>query len=299
MSTEIYYFSGTGNSLHVAKELQKRIPEAELIPIISLVSKASVKTKGETVGFVFPHYASSLPKLVHAFIEKLDLGSAGYLFAIATRGRTQTMAFSEIDKILKKRGKRLDSHFVFTMPSGSEPLTKSYASNITQERILRLESEMLSRLDSIQRTIVNQEICREKDTGDVTPPPLLAPFMPLVRAITPLLIPLGKLVETTFDFYYDEKCTGCGVCERVCLAERVQMVDGRPVWQEAVKCHGCFACLNFCPEESIQVKSRWFLKSYTEQNGRYHHPEITANDIARQKRGLGRSSQPLLRQKGE
>jgi flavodoxin len=29
MTTEIYYFSGTGNSLYVAKELQKLIPEAD------------------------------------------------------------------------------------------------------------------------------------------------------------------------------------------------------------------------------------------------------------------------------
>ena len=52
---EIYYFSGTGNSLYVAKELQKRIPETNLIPIVSLLSKDIIKTDGETVGFVFPH----------------------------------------------------------------------------------------------------------------------------------------------------------------------------------------------------------------------------------------------------
>lgn len=284
MSTDIYYFSGTGNSLHVAKELQKRIPEARLIPIISLASEESVTTSGETVGFVFPHYASSLPKVVHAFIEKLDLESARYLFAIATRGRTKTMTFVEIDKILSTKGKRLDSSFVFTMPSGSEPLVQSYASKITEERIHRLESEMLARLDPIQRTIVNQEISREEDAGDGTPPPpFLVLFLPLIEAISPFLVRFGKMVETTFDLCYDEKCTDCGVCEYVCPAEKVQMVDGRPVWQETVKCHGCFACLNFCPEESIQVASRWYLKSYTVQNGRYHHPEITARDIAGQK----------------
>jgi hypothetical protein len=31
VSTGIYYFSGTGNSLHVAQELQKRLPETTLI----------------------------------------------------------------------------------------------------------------------------------------------------------------------------------------------------------------------------------------------------------------------------
>ena len=179
----------------------------------------------------------------------------------------------------------IDSFFVFTMPSGSEPLTKDYASRMTEERIQRLESEMLARLEMIRGTIVDREISREPEMGDVTPPRFLVPFLPLIDAVSPLLVPLGKLVETTFDFYYDDKCTGCGVCERVCLAEKVRVVDGGPIWQETVPCHGCFACLNYCPEASIQVKSRWYLKSYTDQNGRYHHPEITANDIARQKEG--------------
>lgn len=283
MSTELYCFSGTGNSLHVARELQKRLPGAELIPILSLENQESVTSHGETVGFVFPHYASTLPKIVRTFIEKLDLGSSTYLFAIVTRGGTKTMAFSEIDEILKKKGRRLDSFFAITMPSGSEPLVKGYADKITTERIQRLEAEMLSRLDSIESVILNRETSREKDPGDLPPPPLLVPLLPLLDAISPYLVRFGKMVESSFDLYQDESCTGCGVCAKVCLAEKVKMIDHRPVWQEAVKCHGCFACLNYCPEESIQVRSKWYLKSYTDQNGRYHHPQIRARDIAAQK----------------
>jgi ferredoxin len=111
----------------------------------------------------------------------------------------------------------------------------------------------------------------------------MVPFLPLLKLLEPLLRPVAKKAETSFEFYFDVKCTGCGVCERVCLGQKIRMVDGRPEWQEEVKCLGCFACLNFCPEESIQVKSTWYMKSQTEQNGRYHHPEITAADIARQK----------------
>ncbi len=284
MSTDIYYFSGTGNSLHLARELQKLLPDAQLIPILSLVSQDSVIATGRTVGLIFPHYASSLPKVVHSFVEKLDLGSAGYLFAIATRGRTRTMAFQEIDRILAARGRQLDAFSVVTMPSGSEPLVKGYASKITAERISRLESEMLAGLDRIQRTIMNHEIMREEEKADPTPPPrFLAPLVPMIQAVSPLLVPLGKLVESSFDFYVDEKCTACGICEKVCLAGKVQMVRRKPVWQETVPCHGCLACLNFCPEESVQVESKWYLRSYTRQNGRYHHPAITASDIADQK----------------
>jgi Pyruvate/2-oxoacid:ferredoxin oxidoreductase delta subunit len=61
------------------------------------------------------------------------------------------------------------------------------------------------------------------------------------------------------------------------------MVSEKPVWQKEVDCYGCFACLNFCPEQSVQIKSTWYLKSHTNENGRYHHPEITAKDIAGQK----------------
>ncbi len=53
MSTEIYYFSGTGNSLHVARELQKRIPETNLIPMVSLLNKDIIEINGETLGLCF------------------------------------------------------------------------------------------------------------------------------------------------------------------------------------------------------------------------------------------------------
>ena len=68
MSTEIYYISGTGNSQHLAKEMQKRIPETELIPIVSLFDDDIIKTSGKAVGFVFP---------VHVFltIRKIKTGT--------------------------------------------------------------------------------------------------------------------------------------------------------------------------------------------------------------------------------
>ncbi|MGZ7067312.1 MAG: hypothetical protein ACXVHT_03350, partial [Methanobacterium sp.] len=61
MGTEIYYFSGTGNSLHVAKELQKRIPKTKLIPIVSLLNKENIEIISDTVGFVFPIHLAMAP----------------------------------------------------------------------------------------------------------------------------------------------------------------------------------------------------------------------------------------------
>jgi flavodoxin len=201
MSTEIYYFSGTGNSLHVAKELQRRIPETSLVPIVSLLDKESIETRAETVGFVFPQYAATVPKVVAKVLKKFDPTSAGYLFAIATRGGTVCRAFADVDKLLSKKGRRLDSYFLLTMPSGSEPLVETFSEYITEERIARLESEMLARLDAIQGIITAQEVNREEDLSglDVPPPDIIKPIMPFIKILGPILLPLGKLAESSFD----------------------------------------------------------------------------------------------------
>jgi Pyruvate/2-oxoacid:ferredoxin oxidoreductase delta subunit/flavodoxin len=284
MSTEIYYFSGTGNSLHIARELQRRMPETRLIPIVSLLDVEPVKAGAEAVGFVFPQYASMAPRIVEGFIERLDLGLAEYLFAVATRGGTGCMAFGEIDKILKKKGRRLDAFWVITMPSGSAVIIRDPEAQITPEKIARLEAEAQRRLDSLHGIIVGREAHRDEDLGGIAPPPgFMVPFMPLISLLGPVLLPLGKLAESRFDFYTDSRCNGCGLCETMCLARKIEVVDGKPLWPRGAKCFGCFACLNYCPQQSIQIRSSWYLKSYTEQNGRYHHPSITAHDIAEQK----------------
>lgn len=64
MGPEIYYFSGTGNSLYVAKELQKRIRETKLISIVNLLNRDFIKFSSDTVGFVFPIHLAMAPAQV-------------------------------------------------------------------------------------------------------------------------------------------------------------------------------------------------------------------------------------------
>jgi flavodoxin len=142
MSTEIYYFSGSGNSLHVAQELQRRIPGASLIPLVSLLDKDVIKTNAETVGFVFPTHGMISPIPVRKFLKKVDLGSAEYLFAIATRGGTKFLGFPKIEKLLGKQGKRLDARFVLNM-TNNDPKFEVYDIP-TEEDFAKIESEVRS-----------------------------------------------------------------------------------------------------------------------------------------------------------
>jgi ferredoxin/flavodoxin len=283
--TEIFYFSGTGNSLYAAKELQKRLPDTELTPILQAMGEDAHRPRGEAVGLIFPLYATTTPKIVDRFIKKLDPRDVRYLFAVATRGGTVCNAFIQIDKLLRPKGRQLDAYFILNMPGCSDPLMEDFPVKMSEDRLARLHAAVDRRMDSIEEVIADRKADRSEDLSakGATPPPILRPFIPILDIIAPVLLPLGKIAESRFDFYADTDCNGCGVCEQVCLACKIKMVDKRPLWQRAVKCYGCFACLNFCPVHSVQVKSKWYLKSYTPVNGRYHHPAIGVRDIAAQK----------------
>jgi Pyruvate/2-oxoacid:ferredoxin oxidoreductase delta subunit len=271
MSLEIYYFSGTGNSLFAAKELQKLIPEAELIPVVSLLNKKVIETKGETVGFVFPLHLTTVPVPVREFLKKLDLKQTKYIFSLITRTGTFSLADIHIKKILKKKGKALNSSFILNMPdnspTGLKPGqgNKNWINHITDEKILKLDSEAKSNLEIFQKIIINKEKYPENNS------PFIKYFLEFIISL------LTEKSNTILNFYYYSTCSGCGICEKVCPSARVKMVDGKPLWQKDVKCFYCYACFNYCPSQSI------LLKNYTDKSGRYFHPGITVNDIAGQK----------------
>jgi len=281
MSTEIYYFSGTGNSLYVAKELQKRIPDSIIIPIVSLLNKKVIQTQGKTVGFVFPVHALTIPIAVKKFIRKAEMKSSEYLFAIATRDGSIFRGFKKIDKLLKKKNKHLNSHFILNM-CNNESRHKGYKIP-SESDILSLEKVAQEKLDAIQNIIINKMTSREIDVNYSDG----FTYHPILNYLLEKLVLLGMTVAEYIGgvnyFYIDTRCNGCGICEKVCLSKKIKIKDNKPIWQKNVLCYMCFACLNYCPKKSVQIKDIPGVKSYTRENGRYSHPYATVEDIAGQK----------------
>lgn len=268
----IYYFSGTGNSLHVARELEQRLPGTTLIPIVSLLDEARIESGAETVGFVFPTYLTSVPAPVRQFLKKLDVSSSRYIFAVITRIGTFCVADTYVAKALKKKGKTLDASFILNMannsPTGLKPVgDKNWTRQIMPEKIAALETAVQSMLDSIQECIVARK--KHFRPGSSA---LAAAFLEAVMSF------LTENTKREIPFYTDSTCNGCGICEKVCLANKIRMSDAKPVWDRGVPCYYCYACFNFCPVQAILVK-----KLYTEKNGRYFHPAVNAHDIGAQK----------------
>lgn len=273
MEKEIYYFSGTGNSLHVARELSKRMEDVELKPMVKSLNTGEMKTKSKIVGFVFPLYFTTLPFPVRDFIKKLDVTSADYLFSVVTRIGTLSVANTNVERLLKKKGKMLDAQFLINMASNSPTgLTpgkgdEKWVQKISPDKVNELEKGVQKELGKIVKVINDKEKYPNSN--------LLKPFYILLERLMYLLT---HKTNVDIGYYTDDSCTSCGICEKVCPSGKVKLENGKPVWLENEKCFYCFACFNACPTQSILIG-----KKYTKKDGRYFHPDITYKDIAEQK----------------
>jgi ferredoxin len=279
MSATIYYFSGSGNSLFVARELQKRVPGSELIPLVSLLSRERIRAESETIGFVFPVHCTTLPVPVKQFLAKLELDSNKYLFAVVTQGGAwPRLVELHLEQIVKEKGRRLDAFFSVKMPwSSPVGLMPVYIPGMIEypkpeEKISVMTSSARKKLDLVQNVIEG----RNSAPADDFPRSIGLPFK---QVVCKLMGPATTGIETnSIDFYADGDCTGCGTCAEVCLSQRISMVDGEPVWQEDVQCYFCYACFSFCPEQAVMVRD-----VYSKKGDRYFHPDVTPVDIAAQK----------------
>jgi ferredoxin len=280
MSTEIFYFSGTGNSLHVARVLQKVLPGSKLTSIISLLKKENFTVKADVVGLVFPVHGFTIPYTVKDFIQRANLEHSEYIFSVATKGGSPDQVMEELSQCLRKNGQRLSAHFSITMFT-NDCMFKcpySHGSFAPTEAML---SEMRKKIDKKVKGIADVVSKREEHLeGDED---YKYEVSPLIQNASILFLKFlgGKNIQGSF--YADENCIGCGICKKVCPSDRIKIIDSRPDWNEAIYCHRCYACLNYCPSQAIQITSKWYKPSFTKEQDRYSHPFATIKEIQEQK----------------
>ena len=99
MGNIVFYFSGTGNSLKVAKSLAKELGDCE---IISMTKPYNLTKKYDSIGFVYPVYFWGLPKRVIEFVENMNLDNNknSYYYSIATYGGLAGNAVYQLYELL-------------------------------------------------------------------------------------------------------------------------------------------------------------------------------------------------------
>ena len=224
----IFYFSGTGNSLDAAMQLQG---EEKRIDIAECMRKGDYHfsiEEGENVGFVFPVYFGGLPSIVQVFLSRISFDTAPkYLYAVLTCGGSMFGAGNMAAKALAKRGLELHAAFSVVMPDNYIFLFEP-ESEEAQSTKLQLAQKKLSAI----RKCVEQR--KHNDVSSTL----------LNRTVSAAMYPLYVRGRKTEKFYTDDQCIGCATCVKRCPANAMIMEGGRPKWikEKCIHCMSCIRC---------------------------------------------------------
>jgi ferredoxin len=250
----VYVFTGTGNSLKVAKDIAAALGDCDIISMGS-DTQYDLPEGYESIGFVLPTYYRGEPRKVREFISRLNLqhNRNAYYYTVVTAGKFAGNTPCHIKKLLKKKGITLNygntldmfSNYVISYDMRDTIVEETKQSEIDFEPILQdIKNRRTNKVAGIE---LLQEIAYR------------------------LLI---KLVPE-MDKYYSvsDDCIKCGICKKVCPVGNVDLdTTGRPYFKH--HCEQCVACIQFCPKKAINYKNK------TQSRGRYTHPAIKYTDLA-------------------
>lgn len=247
----IFYFSGTGNSLTTAKRLAEQLNDQVMAMNTALKFKDEFTNK--RIGFVFPVYFYDVPKVVEKFIEKLELASGYYFYAIATCGGEPGNALHSVRELFFKKGLELSYAKAITLPDNTATLLNSHYDLTTlkflQNTIEQIASDILLNTENTAET-------RYK-------------YKAKLLNITTRKFAERELSKKQAD---ETLCVQCHICEKICPAKNIRLIDGKV--NIGNSCDECLACVHWCPQAAIRFNKRSI--SIKQQ---YHHPDIALQDM--------------------
>ena len=251
MSKTIYYFTGTGNSLYVAKKTAENIGCDSVISIATEIKNDNISCESDIIGIITPLYCSALPRIVTEFLKKASFNKNSYIFILVTAGNPfSSAAINEADNILKQNKNRISLGSIFKMPDNAIIIFNPVQQTTTEKNILD------SKLKDVSLSILNKVKSKPFE------------FYPFV--ITGYIF---RYFVKKLDKYFkvDNSCTGCGLCSKVCSLNNIKIENNKPVWQK--NCEMCLACINVCPSKSINYTK------LTKNKNRYINQNIDLKEL--------------------
>lgn len=228
----LYYFTGTGNTLLAAREVQRTLSQRGLQCALHRIEKTDPAQvdPARTLGLGFPIAGFTTYPLVWRFIERLPRSPGAPAFAFATMGGMAFAAMGPLGRILAAKGYRLAGATQISMPANL--WCKRYDPDKTRKRTEK-------GLAHARRFAANLADGKAR----------WRTFPLLGRLLHPLLT--SKRMWSSAPDYVRidrEKCTKCALCVELCPAGAIELN------QEVVlngKCQWCLRCVSYCPEKAL------------------------------------------------
>lgn len=243
----IFYFSGCGNSRHVAETLASGLNDTLIfIPEAAREGKYEYTlAESESLGFVFPVYSWAPPKLVMDFIEKLNIkvgpstgsGTLPYLYFASTCGDECGLTEKIFRKAIEQKGWDLSACFSVKMPETYIGMP-GFKLDTDENARKKIEATDATLTRNIPR-LLNKDYFSEMTIGN---------FAWLKSRV--INKSFNQFATDDSKYLSTEACIHCGKCVEVCPLKNITLEGGRPKWNG--NCTMCMSCYHHCPVNAIQ-----------------------------------------------
>jgi len=234
---DFYYFSGTGNTLLIVKEIAAFFRKNKFKVTIFPIEKTDPQTinKDHIIGLGFPVAAQGTYPFIWQFINDLPPASFTPLFLVDTLMLYSGGILGPIKKIVEKKRYIPLGAKEFIMPSNV--FVKENNNNrkwIIIKRALKKAENFANKLLHGRATWIDL--------------PLYSDLMAMISKS----VGNWKFFESLTPIGVDRsKCTSCGLCEKLCPTHNITLAEFPEFLHHCVLCMRCFS---YCPENAIYFK---------------------------------------------
>lgn len=261
----IFYFTGTGNCLYIARQLAGA--DTELLSIPQMVKQGKYEFEADEIGIVYPIYGHMPPYMVRQFIQQVQL-RAGYKFAVLTYGARKCDAVEIWDRISRKAGNAFD--YIATIV-----MVDNWLPNFDMNEQVKMDKHIPENLQKITADINGQRHWHEPVTEEERQ--MHRGFL----AVSGLDPEVSFLMKSEKCFTVTDACIDCGICTYVCPRGNYELTPGGV--KMSGDCEFCFACIQNCPQRAIQFRKSedGSFPNGTEvnPNARYRNEHISLMDL--------------------
>ena len=249
----IYYFSGTGNSYHVCRQIEEKAIKLGCKTEISNISKIdrisiSHSPDDTLIGFVSPTHGFNFPPIMMHFLFRFPKGNGNPVFVVNTR------AGMKMGKIFLP-GLSGTAQYLYAL------LLKLKGYKVLGMQCIDLPSNWISLHPGIKQTVINSIVERCDKRIDLFANKILNnkkslqalrdfPQDIMISPLSVLYYLFGRFFFAK-SFYANRNCDRCDICMKTCPVNAIRIIDNRPYWTH--HCESCMQCMNNCPRRAIQT----------------------------------------------
>lgn len=247
MKYTIAWFSGSGNTLRVARELTDQLNRAGLEARLADIARSRIPPAGAHI-ICFPVYALGPPGVVKSYINTLPQ-TGGDAWLLCTMGGGAGGALRVAARLLARRRWQVRGGVELLMPN-----------NYPIGRLPEDGGQLVG-----QALACTREFAQQIVAGEAAPLPgnwLTTAFSALFNAGLNL-----NRKRAYRSFSADDNCNSCGLCRRVCPTANIVLEGGKPRWGK--DCEQCLRCLHTCPRYAIS-----FMRCKQKGRPQYLEPQL-------------------------